>query len=150
LFFFFIQVHRDVKPENVIIFDADFHKVKLIDFGMTRKCGSYVRRLIGSIPYSPPEVCDAVNNDILVSTAMDVWAFGVLLFCCLTGNKRMFIYHKKKEQMNFFLGNFPWEHAHEYIQWLRHHQLQRRYKLPSQWYRFSNRLMRLFRKMLGN
>jgi serine/threonine protein kinase len=87
LFFFFIQVHRDVKPENVIIFDADFHKVKLIDFGMTRKCGSYVRRLIGSIPYSPPEVCDAVNNDILVSTAMDVWAFGVLLFCSITGNK---------------------------------------------------------------
>jgi serine/threonine-protein kinase SBK len=76
-----------VKPENVMIFDADFHKVKLIDFGMTRKCGSYVRRLIGSIPYSPPEVCGAVHNDILVSTAMDVWAFGVLLFCSLTGIK---------------------------------------------------------------
>ena len=68
-----------------MIFDADFHKVKLIDFGMTRKCGSYVRRLIGSIPYSPPEVCYAGNNDILVSTTMDVWAFGVLIFCCLTG-----------------------------------------------------------------
>lgn len=70
-----------------MIFDADFHKVKLIDFGMTRKCGSYVRRLVGSIPYSPPEVCTAVNNDVLVSTTMDVWAFGVLLFCCLTGKQ---------------------------------------------------------------
>lgn len=68
-----------------MIFDADFRKVKLIDFGMTRKCGSYVRRLIGSIPYSPPEVCDALQNDILVTTAMDVWAFAVLLFCSLTG-----------------------------------------------------------------
>ncbi|CAF3683645.1 unnamed protein product [Adineta steineri] len=129
-------VHRDVKPENVMIFDADFHKVKLIDFGMTRKCGTYVRRLIGSIPYSPPEVCDALNNDILVSTSMDVWAFGVLLFCSLT-------------------GNFPWEHAqesdiyfNEYNQWIQNYQMERRYKLPSQWYKFSNRLMRLFRKML--
>ena len=57
---------------------------------------------------------------------------------------------------NMFAGNFPWEHAqesdvyyNEYIQWHRHHQLKRRYKLPSQWYRFGNRLMRLFRKMLG-
>lgn len=53
-------------------------------------------------------------------------------------------------------GNFPWEHAqesdvyyNEYIQWQRNYQVHRRYKLPSQWYRFSNRLMRLFRKMLG-
>ena len=99
-------MHRDVKPENVIIFDADFHKVKLIDFGMTRKCGSYVRRLIGSIPYSPPEVCTATNNDILVSTSMDVWAFGVLLFCSLTGKflPRFSIYILLCFQV-IFLGN---------------------------------------------
>jgi len=84
-----------------MIFDADFHKVKLIDFGMTRKCGSYVRRLIGSIPYSPPEVCDAVNNDILVSTAMDVWAFGVLLFCSLTGLKMKLNFNSKKDFFSF-------------------------------------------------
>lgn len=81
------KVHRDVKPENVMIFDSNFHKVKLIDFGMTRKYGTYVRRLIGSIPYSPPEVCDTVQHDILVTTAMDVWAFAVLLFCSLTGRE---------------------------------------------------------------
>jgi serine/threonine-protein kinase SBK len=60
------------------------------------------------------------------------------------------------EENVLILGNFPWEHAqesdvyyNEYIEWHRHHQLQRRFKLPSQWYKFSNRLMRLFRKMLG-
>jgi len=54
-----------------------------------------------------------------------------------------------------FSGNFPWEHAqeadvyyNEYIQWHRQHQIHRRFRLPSQWYRFTNRLMKLFRKML--
>lgn len=37
----------------------------------------------------------------------------------------------------------------EYLQWHRRHQLQRRCKLPSQWYKFSSRLMRLFKRMLG-
>ena len=136
-----------------MIFDADFRKVKLIDFGMTRKCGSYVRRLIGSIPYSPPEVCNAIQNDILVSAAMDVWAFAVLLFCSLTGKQNRL---RSSHRTRTHAGNFPWEHAqdtdvyyNEYIQWHQYYPLQRRNKLPSQWYRFSNRLMRLFRKMLG-
>ena len=143
-----------------MILDIDFRRVKLIDFGMTRKCGSYVRRLLGSIPYSPPEVCDTVNSDILVSTAMDVWAFGVLLFSSLTGIEKqkriLFVRIKIKQKTKIILGNFPWEHAqetdiyyNEYIQWHRHHQLQHRYTLPSQWLRFSSRLMRLFRKILG-
>ena len=101
-FVLFFQVHRDVKPENIMIFDADFRKVKLIDFGMTRRCGSYVRRLIGSIPYSPPEVCDAHSNDILVSSSMDVWAFGVLLFCSLTGTKaKRVLFHRSSVRKMF-------------------------------------------------
>lgn len=141
-----------------MIFDADFHKVKLIDFGMTRKCGTYVRRLIGSIPYSPPEVCDAFNTEILVTATMDVWAFGVLLFCCLTGESEIGCLSENIFCIHSYTGNFPWEHAqetdayfNEYLQWhRRQQQTQRRCKLPSQWYRFSGRLMRLFKKMLGS
>ncbi|KAE8282788.1 Serine/threonine-protein kinase SBK1 [Larimichthys crocea] len=33
-------VHRDIKPENVLIFDKECRKVKLSDFGMTRRAGS--------------------------------------------------------------------------------------------------------------
>ena len=126
-------VHRDIKPENVLLFDTDCQKVKLMDFGMTRKVGTMVRKTGGSIPYTPPEVCEAVKNErYTVETNMDVWACGVLLFCALT-------------------GNFPWENAHrkdvyfnEFVLW----QKRKTTRIPSQWKRFTPRLMRLFRKIL--
>lgn len=126
-------VHRDIKPENVLIFEADFNKVKLMDFGMTRKDGTVIRKTNGSIPYTPPEICEAVRNEnITVSTNGDVWAFGVLLFCMLT-------------------GNFPWENADigdiyfsEFVTW----QRRKTSKLPSQWKRFTQKFLRFFRKAL--
>lgn len=125
-------VHRDIKPENVLVFDSEFNKVKLMDFGMTRKRGTLVRKVSGSIPYTPPEVCEAVRNEgFYVEKGADVWACAVLLFTILT-------------------GNFPWENADmgdiyflEFIQW----QKRKTNSIPSQWRRFSPRLMRLFRRM---
>lgn len=126
-------VHRDIKPENVLIFEPDFNKVKLMDFGMTRKDGTVIRKTNGSIPYTPPEICEAVRNEnITVSASGDVWAFGVLLFCMLT-------------------GNFPWENADigdiyfsEFVTW----QRRKTSKVPSQWKRFTSKFLRYFRKSL--
>ncbi|CAG5118910.1 unnamed protein product [Candidula unifasciata] len=126
-------VHRDIKPENILVMAPDFSKVKLMDFGMTRRDGATVRKTNGSIPYTPPEVCEAVRNEtILVNSAIDVWALGVLLFCMLT-------------------GNFPWENADtgdiyfkEFILW----QRRKTTKTPSQWRKFTPRVMKFFRKTL--
>lgn len=126
-------VHRDIKPENILVMAPDFSKIKLVDFGMTRRDGATVRKTNGSIPYTPPEVCEAVRNEtILVTTAVDVWALGVLLFCMLT-------------------GNFPWENADtgdiyfkEFILW----QRRKTTKIPSQWKKFTPRVMKFFRKTL--
>ncbi|KAK3765579.1 hypothetical protein RRG08_067301 [Elysia crispata] len=126
-------VHRDVKPENILVMAPDFSRVKLMDFGMTRRDSAMVRKTNGSIPYTPPEICEAVRNEsILVTSGADVWAMGVLLFCMLT-------------------GNFPWENADigdiyfkEFILW----QRRKTTKIPSQWRKFSPRLMKFFRKTL--
>ncbi|XP_077980274.1 serine/threonine-protein kinase SBK1-like [Glandiceps talaboti] len=126
-------VHRDIKPENVLLFRQDCSNVKLMDFGMTRRTGTHVRKISGSIPYTPPEICEAVKNEgFYVECSQDVWAFGVLLFCILT-------------------GNFPWETAVtddpyflEYSQW----QKRKTNTVPTQWRKFTPRLMRVFRKIL--
>ncbi|KAL1767029.1 serine serine/threonine-protein kinase SBK1 [Sigmodon hispidus] len=86
-------VHCDIKPQNVLLFDRECPRVKLADFGMTWCVGCRVKRVSGTIPYTAPEVCQAgLADDFEVDTGMDVWVFGVLIFCVLT-------------------GNFPWEAA---------------------------------------
>uniref|UniRef100_A0A4W3GJW5 Serine/threonine-protein kinase SBK1 n=1 Tax=Callorhinchus milii TaxID=7868 RepID=A0A4W3GJW5_CALMI len=126
-------VHRDIKPENILIFDKECRKVKLSDFGMTRRAGTPVKRVSGTIPYTAPELCDSSKHEgFSVSYSIDVWAFGVLLFCMLT-------------------GNFPWEKAlpsdsfyDEFVRW----QKRRSSTVPSQWRRFTDDALRMFRKLL--
>ncbi|XP_045080869.1 serine/threonine-protein kinase SBK1-like [Coregonus clupeaformis] len=127
-------VHRDIKPENILIFDRECRKVKLSDFGMTRRAGSPVKRVSGTIPYTAPELCDTSRHEgFCVDYSTDVWAFGVLLFCMLT-------------------GNFPWEKAlpsdsfyQEFTRW----QRRRTGTVPSQWRRFTEQALRMFRRLLS-
>ncbi|XP_039740607.1 serine/threonine-protein kinase SBK1 isoform X2 [Pteropus medius] len=127
-------VHRDIKPENVLLFDRECRRVKLADFGMTRRVGCRVKRVSGTIPYTAPEVCQAGRADgLAVDTGVDVWAFGVLIFCVLT-------------------GNFPWEAAsgadaffEEFVRW----QRGRLPGLPSQWRRFTEPALRMFQRLLA-
>ena len=56
-------VHRDVKPENVLVMRCDLSLVKLCDFGMTRPQATLVRKTFASIPYTPPEIAQAVRNE---------------------------------------------------------------------------------------
>ncbi|KAG7492060.1 hypothetical protein MATL_G00010320 [Megalops atlanticus] len=129
-------VHRDVKPENVLLFDRECRRVKLADFGMTRRVGCRVKRISGTIPYTAPEVCQASRAEgFLVDCSLDVWAFGVLIFCMLT-------------------GNFPWEAAlpsdafyEEFWRWQR--APSRPGVSPSQWRRFTDDALRMFQRLLA-
>jgi len=77
-------VHRDVKPENVLL--ADDGRVKVADFGLARAIESSnltatTGLLIGTVAYLAPEQVEHGRAD----TRTDVYAAGILLFELLTG-----------------------------------------------------------------
>ncbi len=80
-------VHRDIKPSNVFAVDGDLRRIKLLDFGTARlgRAPSSLTRtgaIVGTPSYMAPE---QVDGDKILTPAVDVWATGVLLFECLTG-----------------------------------------------------------------
>jgi serine/threonine-protein kinase len=77
-------IHRDIKPDNVHI-DAS-GKVKLMDFGIAKGEGMHLTRTgfaVGTPYYMSPE---QVRGEP-ATESMDIYAFGILLFELLTGQK---------------------------------------------------------------
>lgn len=77
-------VHRDVKPENILL--ADDGLVKVADFGLARAIESDLSNtrtglMMGTIAYCPPEQIARGSAD----ARSDVYASGVMLFELLTG-----------------------------------------------------------------
>ena len=76
-------VHRDVKPENVLI-TAD-GRVKVVDFGLARASAEVghtrAGQIIGSVSYIAPEQVTGARTD----TRTDVYSAGIMLFEMLTG-----------------------------------------------------------------
>ncbi|MET7294057.1 Stk1 family PASTA domain-containing Ser/Thr kinase [Streptomyces griseoloalbus] len=77
-------VHRDMKPENVLI--GDDGRVKVADFGLVRAVDTVTNTtgtVLGTVSYLAPEQIESGTADPRV----DVYACGILLYEMLTGEK---------------------------------------------------------------
>ncbi|XP_063771939.1 serine/threonine-protein kinase SBK1-like [Pseudophryne corroboree] len=128
-------VHMDLKPDNVFLMDRDCYNIKLGDFGLTRKAGSFVSSKSNIIPYMSPEMCDVKQNEFLIlSPSVDTWALGVLLYIALT-------------------GYMPWKKAVEmdtryqvYMHWQKHVGL---IPPPVFWQKFTREALDMFNNLLS-
>ncbi|CAO1350600.1 unnamed protein product [Diamesa hyperborea] len=79
-------VHRDVKLDNVLVFRSDFSRVKLCDFGESKRVNQLVQRRNEWLPYTAPEIiCTETDDTYKTDFTHDIWQFGIVLFICLTG-----------------------------------------------------------------
>ncbi|MDQ1057885.1 beta-lactam-binding protein with PASTA domain/serine/threonine protein kinase [Arthrobacter globiformis] len=77
------MIHRDVKPENVLI--ADDGRIKIGDFGLARAVTTTTSTgaLIGTIAYLSPELVLGKPAD----ARSDIYSTGIMLFEMLTGRQ---------------------------------------------------------------
>ena len=74
-------IHRDIKPGNIMVNDADH--VKVADFGLARPNTGEVEEEnpFGTPDYAAPEIC----GGSVVDHRVDIFAVGVVLYEMLTG-----------------------------------------------------------------
>lgn len=77
-------VHRDIKPPNVIIGEAD--RVKVTDFGIARAVGDSTLTATGSVLGTAHYISPEQAGGGEVGPAADIYALGIVLYEMLTGS----------------------------------------------------------------
>jgi len=77
------EVHRDLKPGNVLLYDGDPEQVVVCDFGVAKQVDSKSVTIggYGTAAYMSPEQCTGSR----ITPASDIYSLGVVFYELLTG-----------------------------------------------------------------
>ena len=82
-------IYRDLKAQNILLFslnETDVVNVKLSDYGISVVAQpSFNRGQEGTPGYIPPEAIPQKNLDNVITTKVDIFAFGMVLYELITG-----------------------------------------------------------------
>ncbi|MBX9691967.1 MAG: serine/threonine protein kinase [Cyanobacteria bacterium] len=80
-------VHRDLKPDNILVVDRATHQIKLIDFGLSaldqRSSLTQSNVILGTPVYLAPECFRSTSY----SPVVDIYSVGCILFELVTGER---------------------------------------------------------------
>ncbi|PWW80727.1 kinase-like protein, partial [Tuber magnatum] len=85
--------HRDLKPENIFVVSKSPHRVKLGDFGISKRIRvqdlTNYRTQIFTPTYAAPEVLgvDPTTETSVYTKAVDIWSLGCVTYELLVGAK---------------------------------------------------------------